>query len=163
MKRGEKIVLVIMAVVVIGTMARNLWVQRSSGEVDPGIPFYTSADDALSHDGMDVYRKHNCKQCHSLWTVKNMQETVPAPRLDGIGAIRDEAWLFAYLSSEHPQEILPSRLLPEWRMPSYAALPESERRTLARYLASLQVKDWYLEETRKAEYEKLTGKPYTHE
>ena len=45
-------------------------------------------------------------------------------------------------------------------MPSYAQLPESERRLLASYMASLKVKDWYLEETRKAEFEKLTGKEY---
>jgi hypothetical protein len=28
-------------------------------------------------------------------------------------------------------------------------------------MASLKVKDWYLQDTRKAEYEKLTGKTYT--
>jgi sulfur-oxidizing protein SoxX len=42
-------------------------------------------------------------------------------------------------------------------MPSYAHLSENERRLLARYMASLRVQDWYLEETRKAEHEKLTG------
>lgn len=47
-----------------------------------------------------------------------------------------------------------------YRMPSYAHLSEQERQTLAAYVASLKVQDWYLEETRKAEYEKLTGKPY---
>ena len=45
-------------------------------------------------------------------------------------------------------------------MPSYAQLPEKERRLLAAYMASLKVQDWYLQETRKAEYEKLTGKDY---
>jgi hypothetical protein len=45
-------------------------------------------------------------------------------------------------------------------MPSYAHLHENERRLLAQYLASLKVKDWYLEDTKKAEYEKLTGKDY---
>ena len=45
-------------------------------------------------------------------------------------------------------------------MPSYASLPEQDRRVLAQYLASLKVKDWYLEQTRKAEYEKLTGLEY---
>ena len=46
-------------------------------------------------------------------------------------------------------------------MPSLASLPEAERRTLAKYMASLKVKDWYLESTRAAEYEKLTGKEYS--
>lgn len=45
-------------------------------------------------------------------------------------------------------------------MPSYAHLPEQDRKVLAAYMASLKVKDWYLEETKKAEYEKLTGKDY---
>ena len=42
-------------------------------------------------------------------------------------------------------------------MPSYATLPEGERHLLAQYLASLKVKDWYFDQTKKAEYEKLTG------
>ena len=45
-------------------------------------------------------------------------------------------------------------------MPSFASLTDAERRTLARYMASLKVKDWYLDSTRAAEYEKLTGKAY---
>jgi hypothetical protein len=45
-------------------------------------------------------------------------------------------------------------------MPSFSQLPESDRHALAGYMASLKVKDWYLEETRKAEFEKLTGKEY---
>ena len=86
--------------------------------------------------------------------------SVPAPALDGIGAIRSEEWLYDYLSAENPQNILPTRLSSTYKMPSFAHLPEEDRRTLAAYLASLQVEDWYLEETRKAEYEKLTGKKY---
>jgi len=84
-------------------------------------------------------------------------QAVPAPMLDGIGSLRSEAWLFAYLSAENPQSILPSRLKPEYRMPSFARLSDAERRTLAGYLASLQVKDWYLEQTRRLEHDKLTG------
>ncbi len=89
-----------------------------------------------------------------------MWELVPAPALDGIGSVRDEAWFYAYFSSPDPQAVLPSRLKPEFRMPSYLYLKEQDRRTLAAYMASLRVKDWYLEETKKAEYEKLTGKDY---
>jgi len=55
---------------------------------------------------------------------------------------------------------LPSRLKPEYRMPSFADLPDGERRVLAKYMASLKVKDWYLDSARAAEYEKLTGKEY---
>ena len=53
--------------------------------------------------------------------------------------------------------MLKGRLKREWSMPSYAHLTESERRTLAAYMASLQVEDWYLDELKKLEYKKLTG------
>jgi hypothetical protein len=45
-------------------------------------------------------------------------------------------------------------------MPSYADISEKDRHTLAGYIASLKVQDWYLEQTKKAEYEKLTGMEY---
>jgi len=34
---------------------------------------------------------------------------------------------------------------------------------LAKYFASLKVKDWYLQETKAAEYKKLTGKIYSQD
>jgi len=37
-------------------------------------------------------------------------------------------------------------LKPEYRMPSFKDMPETDRRVLARYLASLKVEDWYLDE-----------------
>jgi sulfur-oxidizing protein SoxX len=92
--------------------------------------------------------------------MKDILESVPAPMLDGIGSLRSETWLYDYLSSPNPQEILPSRLKKKWRMPSYAHIPDGDRHLLAQYLASLKVKDWYLEQTKKSEYEKLTGKDY---
>lgn len=163
MRRGEKVIILIIVLVVAAAMGKNIWVQHSTHEVDQGIPYYSTATPELSRTAMDIYRENGCKKCHSLWTVKNMQETVPAPILDGIGSLRTEEWLYSYLSTESPQEILPTRLLPEWKMPSYAKLSEQDRKALASYLASLKVKDWYLEDTRKAEYQKLTGKPYKHE
>ncbi len=159
MKRGEVVVLAIIGVVVVGTMARNLIGFRS--ETQPhGIPFYSTADAALQRSGSDLYRDNQCRSCHSLWTLKDAYESVPAPALDGIGSLRTEDWFYAYFSSENPQSILPTRLKHEYSMPSFAALPEEQRRTLARYMASLKVQDWYLEATRAAEYEKLTGKVY---
>jgi len=56
--------------------------------------------------------------------------------------------------------ISPSRLKAEYSMPSYSYLSDADRHTLAQYLASLKVKDWYKQENIKAEYEKLTGKEY---
>lgn len=160
MRRGEAVILATMAVVVVGVMARNVVSRHAETEPDPGIPFYSTADAAVTREAGDLYRDNNCRHCHSLWTLKSPFESVPAPALDGIGSLRSEEWLYQYLSSGDPQHILPSRLKPEYRMPSYADLPERQRRVLARYLASLKVKDWYLERTRAAEYEKLTGMTY---
>jgi len=160
MKRGEKVVLAVIAVIVLGLMGRNLFRIESEHEVDKGIPYYSTATAELARDAMNVYHRNGCKGCHSLWTVRNMMESVPAPILDGIGSIRNEEWFYQYFSAENPQTILPSRLKLEYRMPSYAKLPEHDRRLLASYMASLKVQDWYLQETRKAEYEKLTGKEF---
>ncbi len=163
MKRGEKVVLVVIAAVILSLMGRNLWRVNTDKDVDKGIPFYSSAPAALARDAMDVYHQNNCKNCHSLWTVRNLLESVPAPILDGLGSLHGEDWFYQYFSAENPQSLLPSRLKQEYRMPSYAHLPEKDRRALAQYMASLKVKDWYLEEVRKSEYEKLTGKEYRHE
>jgi len=161
MKAGEKIVFVVIAIVVAGLMGRNLWRLNTIQEVDKGIPYYSTASATpLERAAMDVYRQQNCKSCHSLWTVRDLMKAVPAPILDGMGSLRSEDWFYQYFSAINPQSILPSRLKKEYRMPSYAQLPESERRLLARYMASLKVQDWYLEETRKAEQEMLTGQEY---
>ena len=131
-------------------------VQRPQAQ-DREIPYYTTATADLSERAGDLIRAQGCRQCHSLWTTRDPMQAVPAPMLDGMGALRTESWLFDYLSSADPQVILPSRLKREYRHPSYAALPESDRRTLARYLASLKVKDWYLDQTKRLEHDKLTG------
>jgi len=160
MRRGETLILATIGVVVAGIMARNAINLHYASRQDPGIPFYSTADSQLAREGGDLYRSNNCRQCHSLWSVKNPFESVPAPALDGIGSLRSEEWFYQYFSAPDPQSILPSRLKAEYRMPSFASLPDGERRTLARYMASLRVKDWYLDGTRAAEYEKLTGKAY---
>ena len=157
MKQGEKIILVGIVVAVVGLAGYKL---ASRGEADKGIPFHSTASPEVAQSAMAIYKRNDCKDCHTLWTERDMLQAVPAPALDGIGSLRDEAWFYQYFSAPDPQAILPSRLKKQYRMPSYAKLPEEERRTLARYMASLKVEDWYLQETRKAEYEKLTGKEY---
>jgi L-cysteine S-thiosulfotransferase len=160
LRSGEKAVLGIIAAVVLVLMGRNFWDIETSRVKDKGIPYYTTASKELSLEAMDIYRQNNCKDCHSLWAVRNMMQNVPAPILDGIGSLHNEDWFFRYFSASDPQSIVPSRLKQEYRMPSYRNLPEHDRHILAEYMASLKVKDWYLEATRKAEYEKLTGKTY---
>lgn len=156
MRRGEKAVLALIGLVVVGGMVQSAF--HAEEQHDRDIPFYSTATPDVARQAMDIIRDNGCKSCHSLWTLKDVLQSVPAPMLDGIGAIRDETWLYQYLSTSDPQAILPSRLKKEYRMPSYAGLTDEQRRILAKYLASLQVKDWYLDQTKKAEYEKLTGK-----
>jgi len=71
--------------------------------------------------------------------------------------LHNEEWFYRYFSATDPQAIVPSRLKPQFRMPSYAHLPEKDRRMLAQYMASLKVKDWYLARVKKAEHRALTG------
>ncbi|MDQ6988034.1 MAG: c-type cytochrome [Mariprofundaceae bacterium] len=125
--------------------------------IDNSLPYYSTADPALTQAGSDLYHALQCRSCHKIWSVKSLYNTVPAPSLDGMGSLRSEAWLFRYFSSENPQEMLPTRLKPKYKMPSYAFLSEAERRLLARYFSSLRVRDWYLDETIKAEQKKLLG------
>lgn len=156
MKRGEKVILAGIVVLVVGVGAFNVATRKP----DRGIPYHTTASKELQVAATEIYRHNSCKDCHSLWTERDMLQSVPAPKLDGIGSLHSEEWFYDYFSAPDPQKIIPSRLKKKYRMPSFAHLPEEERRTLARYMASLKVEDWYLEETRKSEYEKLTGKPY---
>lgn len=161
MRRGEKAIIAFIVLVVGGTMVKNLVGNMGAKETDRELPFYSTANAEEGHEALELMRVNNCKYCHSLWgTSGSFMQNVPAPRLDGIGAIRDEAWFYNYLSSPNPQSILPSRLKKEYQMPSFASVPEKDRRLMARYLASLKVKDWYLQDTKKAEFEKLTGKEY---
>ncbi len=158
MKQGEKMVLLLILAAVVGMTAFKLITRDPTP--DKGIPFHSTASAELASEATAIYNRNNCKDCHSLWTERDMLQAVPAPALDGIGSLHDEEWFYKYFSAPNPQEIIPSRLKKQYRMPSYANLPEQQRRTLARYMASLKVDDWYLEDTRNAEYEKLTGKDY---
>ena len=160
MKRGEWGIVGAIVVIIGGSMAWKSYQTTQSNPKDFKIPFYSTATPAVQAQASELIKRENCRDCHSLWSTRTLLQAVPAPPLDGIGSLKDEAWLFTYLSASLPQEIVPSRLKPEYRMPSFAKLPEIERRTLAQYLASLKVEDWYLADVKKVEYEKLTGKDY---
>lgn len=160
MRKGEKGILISIAVIIVIFMAvKVVMISRQKGD-DPGIPFYSTASHELASKSSVLYRKYNCRDCHSLWGIKNIMESVPAPSLDGMGSFHDEEWLYKYFSAEDPQAIVPTRLKPQYKMPSFADIPEEDRRTLAKYIASLKVKDWYREQAQEAMYKKLTGKEY---
>lgn len=156
MRKGEKWIFAVMGISALLVATVNYLRDRDQ-KPDPGIPFYSTLSEEGSSRATDLIRRENCRDCHSLWTVRNPLQKVPAPMLDGMGSLHDEAWFYRYFSAENPQAIVPSRLKPQYRMPSYAALPESERRLLAEYMASLKVKDWYLDNLKKAEHSALTG------
>lgn len=160
MRKEEKKIVVIIGVSIILIVAVKAILGHYNTPDDPGIPFYSTASKEVSNRALQIYKKNACNDCHTLWTKRNIMQTVPAPPLDGIGSIRTEAFFYKYLSAEDPQSILPSRLKKEFQMPSYAHLQDDDRKILAAYMASLKVEDWYLEETKKREYEKLTGKKY---
>jgi sulfur-oxidizing protein SoxX len=160
MKQGEKTILLIIAACLAVVGGIRLYTSVHNKQIDKGIPFYSTASPALAHEAEILYEHNNCSDCHTLWATRDMMQNVPSPMLDGIGSLRSETWFYKYFSAKNPQAILPSRLKKKYQMPSYAQLPEHQRRVLAQYMASLKVKNWYLEQTRKAEYEKLTGKPY---
>jgi len=160
MRKGEKGILIAMAVsVVVLIGVKVIQNQKYEGD-DPGLPFYSTASPELTTEAAKLLHRHDCQSCHTLWAVRDLTQAVPAPPLDGIGSFHDEEWFFAYFSAENPQTIVPTRLKPQYRMPSYANLSETDRRTLAQYMASLRVEDWYYEETKKRRIEKLTGQPY---
>ncbi len=160
MRKGEKGILFTVLVFVVAFTLINSYRKGQDTSPDKGIPFYSTASASIEEKGGELVRQLKCRNCHTLWGVRNAMQSVPSPALDGIGSLRDEAWLFEYLSAEDPKQILPSRLKAEYQMPSFAYLPNEERKLLAKFLASLKVKDWYLEEVKKVEYEKLTGKDY---
>jgi len=155
MKSGEKFVVVAIVVLLAFGVARTLTHVEEPHERD--IPFYSTATNEVASKATDIYRTNTCRSCHSLWSLKDVMQSVPAPMMDGIGSLHTEAWIYEYLSSPNPQSIIPSRLKKKYQMPSYASMPEADRKLLANYLASLKVKDWYLEQTKKEEHDKLTG------
>jgi len=160
MRKGEKGILIIIGVFAVAAMGYQSFMLTTNTKKDPGIPFYSSAPKEVQVKATDLIRKYGCRDCHVVWAQRNIMQAVPAPSLDGIGSIRTRQWIFDYLSTRDPQSILPSRLKKEYQMPSFADISEQDRNELAEYLSSLKVKDWYLKQTRKSEYEKLTGKTF---
>ena len=160
MRKGEKGILLGIVVILAVFILINNYRKSNDDTPDKGIPFFSTATAEIRSRAETLIGQLDCRDCHSLWGFRNIMQSVPSPALDGIGSIRSEPWLYDYLSAVDPKQILPSRLKPEYQMPSYAHLSEADRKLLAEYLASLKVEEWYLEEAKKREYEKLTGKDY---
>jgi len=160
MRKGEKGILIGIGVFAIVAMIGKAVLMRHQDPNAGKIPFYSDAPKELSIKAGTLVRQYNCRDCHVYWGKKSMMNAVPAPSLDGIGSLKTEQWLYDYLSAVDPQKILPTRMKMEFQMPSFAQIPEEERRLLAKYLASMKARDWYIPEVKNAEYEKLTGKKF---
>lgn len=159
MRTGEKAIIGLTAASVV----LLVWMKGNKTAIDDDnldVPFYSTATKEITDRAAKIMHEQKCKSCHSMWGVRDLTQAVPAPALDGMGMFRNEEWLYTYFSSENPQEILPSRLKPQYRMPSFASLSDQERNDLATYIASLKVHDWFYEDAKKARFEKLTGKDY---
>lgn len=160
MRKGERGILLVIGLTVVIAAAYKGYNASSRVEKDKGIPYYSTASQELAKQARVLFSRYQCYDCHSLWTKRNIMQSVPAPALDGLGSLKNETWFFDYFSADNPQEIVPTRLKKEFQMPSFAHIPKQERQLLAKYMASLKVEDWYLEETKKRAYKKLTGKEY---
>lgn len=158
MRKGEKLIVSLMIASVVIMVIVKVFVSKSDDGEDPGIPYFSTADKELTSRAAALLHRHNCQECHSLWATRDLTIAVPAPALDGEGSFRSRDWLFSYFSAENPQTILPSRLKAQYRHPSYANLSLEDRTTLADYMFSLKVEDWYRSETEARRFEKLTGR-----
>jgi len=159
MRKGDWLIAGLLGLVVVAAIGKGVYTAFNPVK-DAGIPFYSTASQEVQSKASDMYRELGCRDCHTIWGLKNIMETVPAPSLDGIGSLRSEQWLYDYFSSTNPQSMIPTRLKAKYAMPSLAHLSEEDRRFLANYFSSLKVEDWYLDEVKASEYKKLTGKKY---
>ncbi|MGB8517247.1 MAG: cytochrome c, partial [Gallionella sp.] len=85
MKRGEQAVLAVIGIVLLAGVVRSRMIVPDVHDKD--IPFYSSASPEIASKATDIIRNQNCKSCHSLWTLKDTTQSVPAPMLDGIGSL----------------------------------------------------------------------------
>jgi Cytochrome c len=157
MRKGEKGILAVIGISIISLALIN-YIRGLDQNPDRGIPFYSTSSEEFSGQATKLIKREHCRDCHSLWTLKDILQSVPAPILDGIGSLHDEEWFYRYFSAENPQAMVPTRLKPKYKMPSYAKLSDQDRHMLAKYMASLKVKDWYLDDVKSAEQRALTGK-----
>ena len=64
MKKGEKGILAVIAVTVLGAMIYKSVSITENTEPDRGIPFYTTASPELEKQAGTLMRELNCRDCH---------------------------------------------------------------------------------------------------
>ena len=81
---------------------------------------------AAMSPGAALVNQENCLACHALGDAGERL----GPRLEYVGMRRDPAYVVEYLAD-------PQRFTPGTSMPSYAHLPDHQRRSIAEFIVSL--------------------------
>ncbi len=133
MKKGEKVIWGMVALITVCALYAGYVVYNAPARL---MPTY-QVESKVAGRGEVVYRENNCSACHRVWDMGGHR----GGALDGVGSRRDAEWLTAYLSTENPQEILPSTVKKIYQMPSFASMDADSRADLVAYLNSLKHRD----------------------
>ena len=91
---------------------------------------YWYAESPTANLGEAIYKRESCRDCHQVLG----NGSTSGPKLDGIGALRSESMLKAYLLDPVPG--VGDRTY-RVKMPSYARLNQEDRDALVAYLLAL--------------------------
>jgi len=91
---------------------------------------YWYAESPTANLGEAIYKRESCRDCHQVFG----NGSTSGPKLDGIGALRSESMLKAYLLDPVPG--VGDRTY-RVKMPSYARLNQEDRDALVAYLLAL--------------------------
>jgi len=95
---------------------------------------YSYAESPTANLGEAIYKRESCRDCHQVFG----NGSTSGPKLDGIGALRSESMLKAYLLDPVPG--VGDRTY-RVKMPSYARLNQEDRDALVAYLLALSPLD----------------------
>ena len=95
---------------------------------------YWYAESPTANLGEAIYKRESCRDCHQVFG----NGSTSGPKLDGIGALRSESMLKAYLLDPVPG--VGDRTY-RVKMPSYARLNQEDRDALVAYLLALSPLD----------------------
>jgi cbb3-type cytochrome oxidase cytochrome c subunit len=96
----------------------------------PPPAMYGYAESAAANLGETIYKRESCRDCHQVFG----NGSTSGPKLDGIGALRSDSMLKAYLLD--PSPVVGDKIY-RVKMPSYAHLNQDDRDALVAYLLAL--------------------------
>lgn len=91
---------------------------------------YSYTESPAANLGEAIYKRESCRDCHQVFG----NGSTSGPKLDGIGALRSEGMLKAYLIDPVPGVGDKTYRV---KMPSYARLNQEDRDALVAYLLAL--------------------------